>query len=157
MFNLNRQSTIQTKHKCKEQQTDIYENEWLFESTSSAQFFSIVWNWFCCFFFKQSLEFFWICRKLILLVLFCIFHTDSLRALPCCSVSFSEGHRKSCLSVRKFSKWLLSCLLLPAFQAGRGHVFFPCHLKQGWGHRSQSHSGSDLSTKELPTLLWEYL
>lgn len=132
----------------------------LFEGTSSSWVFSVVWNWFCCFFFKQSLECFWIGRRHILLVLFCIFHTDSLRAFGHCCVSFSEGHRKSaqcCLSVRKFLKWLLSCLLLTPLQAGRGHVFFPCHLEHGWGHRNRSHSGSDLNTKELSTLLWEYL
>lgn len=116
-----------------------------------------MWNWFYCFFFKHSLECFWICRRHILLVLFCIFHTDSLRPLAHCSVSLSKVHRKSCLSVRKFLKWLLSCLLLTPFQAGRGLVFFPCHLEQGWGHRSQSHSSSDLNSKELSTLLWQYL
>lgn len=93
-------------------------------------FFSIVWNWFCSFFFKQSLECFWICRRHILLLWFCIFHTDSLRALACCRVSFSKGHRKSYLSVRKFSKWLLSCSLLTPFQAGRRDMSSFHHLEQ---------------------------
>lgn len=69
----------------------------------------------------------------------CIFCIDPLRILAHPCVSFSEGHRKSVqllLSMRKCCSWLVFCVLLTPFHAGREPTFFHWSPEQGWGCRN---------------------
>lgn len=109
----------------------------------------MVWHVFCCWFFKQSLECFWVCRRLILLVLLLYFLHRSLEDFSPSLCIFLWRAQKVCTITPVNEEMLqLAGVLCAAYT-------FPCRegtylfsLKSWAGLRMQK-PGSILNTKEL--------